>query len=656
MSRRQPAKPSTKSGSRAAAQSTEPARWQLRLPPGFFLFLAVTAFYVWTATSSQYAFKWGTRKIYHYKLLAEGFLSGHLYLAQTPPKEMLALKDPLDPVANGPYRLHDASLYEGRYYVYFGPVPALTLYLPWRAITGWGIPNNLAVIIYLLAGYLFSCLLLFLLLDAAGIRPSWILKRAAIAALGLCQTAPIILRRAYMYETAVAAGFCFLIAGMYFLARHALAEKPRMWHAVLAGLFLGMTPGCRPNYAVVAVLVIGGYLAYLWRSRRVSDRALLNQVFALGAAFAFCGLLLAWYNFARFGNPLETGQNYQLIGNIADRGITSKSSNFLPGLYRFLVEAPIWSRHFPFLELPTRGSFGATEWPAGTDYVEPIAGLLIISPLCIAGLLFPLYLRRWKSSIPDPVRMVLMLLYIAVVANLVTIVMVVNRVTQRYELDFAPALLIVALFVLLSLCARIKGPKLRRAADAATIFLVLASAGMQAGLSIDGYDNSLMQRNLADFNQLASFFGDDEMSVRRIVYGLNLHGQITFPKQAPGTREALLTTGVPGRSNAIFIEYLANYKIRLGYVTSGRHVVYGPEVPMQPQTGHQIDLVFAGGGARLRVLLDNSVALDEFAQIYPTSFNEATVGRNEIGQPPNVLPFSGDLKAPNGLGFGAATE
>src|SRR5215472_7397832 len=420
MSRRPPAKPSTKSGSRAAAQGTEPARWQLRLPPGFFLFLAVTAFYVWTATSSQYAFKWGTRKIDHYNLLAEGFLSGHLYLAQSPPKEMLALKDPLDPVANGPYRLHDASLYQGRYYVYFGPVPALTLYSPWRAIPGWGIPNNLAVITYLLVGYLFSCLLLFLLLDAAGIRPSWILRRAAIAALGLCQIAPIILRRAYLYETAVAAGFCFFIAGMYFLGRHALAEKPRMWHAVLAGLFLGMTPGCRPNYAVVAVLVIGGYLAYLWRSRRVSDRALLNQVFALGAAFAFCGLLLAWYNFARFGNPLETGQNYQLIGNIADRGITSKSSNFLPGLYRFLVEAPIWSRHFPFLELPTRGSFGATEWPAGTDYIEPIVGLLMISPLCLAGLLFPLYVHRWKRSIPDAVRLILMLLYLAALANLVT--------------------------------------------------------------------------------------------------------------------------------------------------------------------------------------------------------------------------------------------
>src|SRR5262249_33154255 len=127
------------------------------LPPGIFLFMAVAAFYVWTATSSQYAFVWGTKKADHYNLLAEGFLKGNLSLAKDPPKELLALKDPLDPVANEKYRLHDASLYNGHYYVYFGPVPVLTLYLPWLVITGWSVPNNLAVILYLLSGYIFSC-------------------------------------------------------------------------------------------------------------------------------------------------------------------------------------------------------------------------------------------------------------------------------------------------------------------------------------------------------------------------------------------------------------------------------------------------------------------------------------------------------------------
>ena len=78
------------------------------------MFLSVAAFYIWTAVSSQGGVKWEAGANEHYNLLAEGFLSGHLYLAQAPAKELLALKDPLDPVANAPYRLHDASLYQGR--------------------------------------------------------------------------------------------------------------------------------------------------------------------------------------------------------------------------------------------------------------------------------------------------------------------------------------------------------------------------------------------------------------------------------------------------------------------------------------------------------------------------------------------------------------
>jgi hypothetical protein len=69
---------------------------------------------------------------HHYEYLAEGFLRGHTYLPVEPDPRLLQLSDPYDPVANRPYRLWDASLYHGRYYLYYGPAPAITLMLPWR--------------------------------------------------------------------------------------------------------------------------------------------------------------------------------------------------------------------------------------------------------------------------------------------------------------------------------------------------------------------------------------------------------------------------------------------------------------------------------------------------------------------------------------------
>jgi hypothetical protein len=640
------------------AAESQPARrgFQTGLPPGIFLFIAVSAFYVWTATSSQYEFIWNSKKADHYNLLAEGFLKGHLYLAQDPPKELLALKNPLDPKLNEPYRMHDASLYNGHYYVYFGPVPVITLYLPWRIITGWSIPNNLAVIIYLLAGYVFSCLLLFALLDAAGVEPSWLQKRLAIAALGFCQTAPIILRRAYMYETAVAAGFCFLLAAFYFLARYVFAEKARPWHAVVAGLFLGFTPGCRPNYVVVVAVAVAFYFLYQWRTRGLRGRDLVRELYLFGGPIAFCGLALVWYNYARFGSPLNIGQVYQLVGSEADRGMSVHLSALLPGLFRFLVQPPLWARHFPFFEVSVAGDFGGDVWPRGVHYVEPVTGILAISPLCIIGLGLPWLLWRFRSKLAPALHFVLLTIYCAVLVNIVAIIMTVFRVAQRYEMDFAPSLMVLSLFGTLYLISRMDASRHRIGATVVLAVILGFSAFVQAALSINGYDNQLMGRNVQTFVRLASFFGDDSQTMRRLVYGVGLEGVIAFPQRAPGVREALVTSGVPGRSNSIFIEYLGGGRIRFGSYMSGAGTRHGPGLQITPGKPYHLNLNYDAGRGIVIIDMDGSSALNVPFFFYPTAVSDAAVLRNDFGVPPNIRPFSGELESPLGLQFAAAVQ
>ena len=652
------AQPAAEKPSKHAAIHKPPrTRWNSGLPPGMFLVLAIAAFYAWTTTSSKYDFVWGTRKPDHYNLQAEGFLAGHLYLAQDPPKEMLALKDPLDPVANAPYRLHDASLYKGHYYVYFGPAPVITLYLPWRIITGWSIPNNFAVLLYVLAGYVLSCLLLFQLLQAAGIQLSWLWTRVAIAALGLCQTVPIILRRPYMYETAVAAAFCFFIGGMYFLARYVVGEKPRPWHAVLGGLFLGLTPACRPNFTVIAVLVLAAYLLYLFLGRKFRGRDLVRDAVLFGAPVAVCGLLLMWFNWARFGNPMEFGEDYLLASGVLDRGISPVIS-VLPNLYRFLVERPLFFPHFPFFELATNGPFGSSMWQAGVEHLEPIAGILIISPLCMAALLLPFLLRRFDRELPTTLRFVLILLPAAAIANMVTIVNVVHQVTQRYELDFAPALFIVSLFTMFFLAARLPSAGARRAVSIVLVAGCLFSAAVQAALSVNSYGNDLMAMNPPQFARLASFFGDDEASLRRGVLGVVLDGEIKFLSRPPGTREALLTTGMRRHANALFVEYVSADRIRIGYSISGRAVQYGPQIPIVAGNPYPLQVRYPNSTTQytIKVMIGEQKALDLSTAFYPTSFSNAAVGRNDLGEPFHLQPFSGEISAPKGLQIAAAVD
>ena len=109
---------------------------------------------------------------HHYEYMVDGFLSGHLYLSLPPPKELLALPDPYDPTQNIRYRLWDVSLYQGKYYLYYGPTPALLLMLPWKVVTGHHLPQRLATGIFAVAGFAAIALL-----AGAGVRRRYFSRR-----------------------------------------------------------------------------------------------------------------------------------------------------------------------------------------------------------------------------------------------------------------------------------------------------------------------------------------------------------------------------------------------------------------------------------------------------------------------------------------------
>ena len=74
-----------------------------------------------------------------YEDITESFLKGKLYFEYAVDEKLLTLKNPYDPVerdASGAKYHWDCSFYNGRYYMYFGVVPVLLVFLPYRLITG----------------------------------------------------------------------------------------------------------------------------------------------------------------------------------------------------------------------------------------------------------------------------------------------------------------------------------------------------------------------------------------------------------------------------------------------------------------------------------------------------------------------------------------
>ncbi len=187
-----------------------------------------------------------------YALLAESFLQGETALPIEPRLELLSLPDPYDAVANLNYRLNDASLYAGQYYLYFGAVPAVTLFAPYRLATGLDLPNRVAVPVFCIAGYLCSCWLFFLLAEHnRWTVPLW-LECATVLSLGSMSLVCFLIRDPVFYEVAIAAGYCFVMpAGFLTLARAIFTHPSSGKWLFAAGVMFGMAVGCRPHLVVI---------------------------------------------------------------------------------------------------------------------------------------------------------------------------------------------------------------------------------------------------------------------------------------------------------------------------------------------------------------------------------------------------------------------
>src|SRR5271170_5690218 len=105
------------------------------------LFAVLQLFLAWEAADGHLFDKRPTR---YYHFATDAMLSGQLSLKIIPPPQLLALPNPYDPALNQPYRLHDISLYRGKFYIYWGLSPCVLFFAPFRLATGWWPSESLA--------------------------------------------------------------------------------------------------------------------------------------------------------------------------------------------------------------------------------------------------------------------------------------------------------------------------------------------------------------------------------------------------------------------------------------------------------------------------------------------------------------------------------
>lgn len=611
-----------------------PRRWSELIAT--FVGVALTAIaYGWTlfAVNPQFADK---TPLDHYGYLTDALLSGQLHLKVQPDPQLAQLDNPYAG-SQGIPTLHDATYFNGHYYLYFGPAPVLLLLGPWRLLTGSFLLEGPATVIFSFAGFLIGTALWvgwkrrFL----PGLPDFW--TGFSIIMLGLGNYVFFLIQTPMFYEVPISCAYACLMGALAAVVAALRAEdvKSQALRLGLASLLLGLAVGSRPDY-LFTLPALGLPLAVLWlEARRREGPAgpdCRRLLIATVAPAAFIGAALAAYNWARFGDILEFGLKYQLA-SADQREMKLTSLSYIPdGLRNFLWSPPHYFSHFPFLS-ESADAFGIIPW----------------APFALAALFFPL-------TFLDPGRRSRLWVYcggfllLGCLLNFFALTMIAFR-NDRYAIDFLPAAtwlgLVVMAVALTSgrLILRLCGVMLSLVGSYTLVHCILLGLSLRPHSSLAG----VLNVPAAAIEKLAG-----------VRYG-PLQLKVKFP-EAPveGRSEALLS--MADGADVLYESQPDADHVQFRFFHRGVGGPISDPLPIGKDAVHDLTLdlgslyppsdhpLFAGWPEnlvdalhrRLAVSLDGKTALDRSVEFYSNDYYHTTVGA-AIKTPDGVVPFSGTI-------------
>lgn len=422
----------------------------------------------------------------YYNSLGEGFLRGQLSMAHRPSAALMALPNPYDYHAReeaGAGYLWDASYLNGRYYLYFSPLPALLFNIPFRLLYGAWPSDQFAAAVFASWAFLMAALFVTRVPDGRRSLPAavWILL------LGFGGIVPFVMVYARTYEVAILCGMALTSTWAWSLVR--FIETPDLRRLLWISTWLGLAIAARPNLAVLLVVT---FLALPKPRLRPSLIAMIPLTLVAGSLLA--------YNYLRFHDPFEFGHRYQLTYmSMAEKRVCGCLT--LPEARRLVHHAslyvfapPALTSSFPFVELPERRLDGSV---AFADRSEEVGGLAPLMPVAMLGSLLALAqaIRREEG---DPGMKAAAL----VTAGGWLILFGVAScwfVTARYQADF---MLLISTGAISIFDRRAISSWLRLTA----VLLVLYSVVLGVLLGLKGSDGAFARENPELFQRLAVSF------------------------------------------------------------------------------------------------------------------------------------------------------
>jgi hypothetical protein len=436
-------------------------------------------------------------------LQADGFRQGHTYVALEPARELVAAANPRDRV-NIRYWALDLSYFEGKYYTYWGPVPALVQAVV-KSLLGITRTIGDAYI-----GVVAACLSMWaggLIIERMARRLFGGVPRLVLvfAILAYACANPMLhcVTTAGTYIGAIISAQAMLVFGVLFAfdvvwhAGTSSARRSRLW---LAGLFWGLAIACRVTVMpAIAFLIAITALADAWTSER-RWRDIVLSALQLGAPVAAVGVALLVYNVVRFRDPMQFGLLLQLSGYPL---IDFSFKYAWPNLYRYTLSTFVGSCQFPYVfqtwRIPIPDAFpqGLFKLPRDYNTDEPLVGWLIGVPFTwLLGFAFWFAPRRPAlRQRHDRVYLWCLFAFLSMATFPILAPLGVYATTMRYLADFTPGLVLLGTLGAFALRASRFGALSPKLTNSGIVVLALATIVMGCALGYQGYNGHFHRYN-----------------------------------------------------------------------------------------------------------------------------------------------------------------
>lgn len=310
--------------------------------------------------------------------------AGQVHLLEKPSEKLLDLENPYDDGERVSSRLireqdflWDVAYYNGKYYMYFGILPAI-LMLPYHLITG---------------KYIFSAEMVWFFSILSAISLKALIKNVfnrffkevpfkfmVFSFIMLLFGSQILWLNGIprFYELSIISALFFAVTGINFMFYSTEEDgKHKYWYMFIACLMLSLSVACRPTQLLSSIIVVPILLKIFIQNVK-EKKDIVKNILAVAVPYLTVGIALMYYNYIRFESVFEFGASYQLTIN----DMTNLSNRFMTigmGIICSLFSIPNFIPNFPFMychnNLLTFYGF---------YYIENVmGGLFIMAPICM---------------------------------------------------------------------------------------------------------------------------------------------------------------------------------------------------------------------------------------------------------------------------------